>query len=86
MSNFKTLYDQNCRFTDDAQELSDRAFKALEPIFNEFIFKGYSPREIFGLVVGEALDVQLLAVLRMASKPIPVTGNEYLKRKKLLGK
>jgi hypothetical protein len=36
--------------------------------------------------VGWAMDVQLLAVLRMASKPVPVTGNEYLKRKKQLGK
>jgi hypothetical protein len=86
MRNCKTLYNQNCRLTDDAQELSDRAFQALEPIFNEFISKGYSPREIFGLVVGRAMDVQLLAVLRMASKPVPVTGNEYLKRKKQLGK
>lgn len=54
----KTIYDKDCKYTEDANDASDLATKALEPIMKKFIDMGYSPREISHVFMGVAFELE----------------------------
>jgi hypothetical protein len=54
----------------------------MRPLLNEFLEKGYSPRELFGQAVHDLLDWELTTVLGWQQLPVPVSGKEYTKPKK----
>lgn len=58
-----SLYDQNWRYTDDGQQLDHKVNDVLRPIFDDFILKGYSPREIAHLLNGVVIQLELENVL-----------------------
>jgi hypothetical protein len=47
----KSLYDDDYRYTEDANKLDIQCGDALQPIIRQWCNKGYSPREILGLVI-----------------------------------
>lgn len=59
----KTLYDKNFRWTPEASALDTRIHEALQPLFEEYVAKGYSPREISHVVHGASMQLELMAVL-----------------------
>lgn len=47
----KTLYcHTGFRYGHDAQELSTKAMNAIRDLMEEYVAKGYNPREIAGLI------------------------------------
>lgn len=59
----KSLYDNNFRYTPEADEIATNAFDLLKPLFDKWVNLGYSPREISHLVQGQAFEFELEAVL-----------------------
>lgn len=59
----KTLYDENFRYSDAADELSSRSSDALLFIFQSFVKQKFSPREIAHVINGVVHELELAAVL-----------------------
>jgi hypothetical protein len=60
---FKSLYDNEYRYTADASDLSQATEAALHSIFDKYIKMGYSPREISHIMNGVILDFELSSVI-----------------------
>lgn len=58
-----TAYDSNFRCNNDGMVLSNEAYAVLEPIFQRWVDRGFSPREIFTIVVGCVSELMCFAVL-----------------------
>jgi hypothetical protein len=56
-------HEETWRYTDEAISLSNRASILLRPLIEEFIEKGYSPREIAHVIEGAVVELELDAVL-----------------------
>lgn len=57
------LYNKDHRYTDDARELDERTDAALRELFNEFVRRGYSPREVSHVMADAVRGMELEAVL-----------------------
>lgn len=62
---FKSLYDNNARYTDDAQELENRVSAVLGNLFSEWQERGYSPRDISHVIQSLVLELEMTAVLTL---------------------
>lgn len=69
---FKSLYDDNARYTDDAQELENRASQCLSSLFDDWLARGYSPRDISNVMTLLVLDLEMTSVLTLK----PATPNK----------
>lgn len=58
-----SLFDGNHRYTSDAQDLDSEAGRLLGPLFNAYLARGYSPREIFLILIHTCRDLELEALL-----------------------
>jgi hypothetical protein len=61
----KSLYTDNHRYTVQATELDDLGTGALKGIFNEFVERGYSPREIAHILHGSVTELEMTTVLNL---------------------
>ena len=59
----KSLFDKNYRYKKETNNLVDKVSKVLEPIFNEYIDKGFSPREIEYIISETSHDLCLTKIL-----------------------
>jgi len=55
----KTLFDPKGHFAEGATELDSRAGAVLVPIFNEFLARGYSAREIENVLIELVFEISL---------------------------
>lgn len=60
----KSLYNEDCRHTDDADSLHYETVNALRSIFDKYLELGYSPREISHIMQSTVYDFELAAVLK----------------------
>lgn len=59
----KSLYDEDWRYNKDAQFLDTETNRAIQPLFQEFVKRGYNPREIAQIMTGVITENCLEAVL-----------------------
>jgi len=59
----KSLFDKDHRYTSDADSLEVAAFRALAPIFADYLKKGYSPREISHILSSAVRDLECESLL-----------------------
>lgn len=62
---FKPLFDQYCIGNDDAAELNTSFYKSVQPIFQEYVNAGFSPRDIAQIMHGVVSMVESATILRM---------------------
>jgi len=60
---FKQLYNDDERYLPDAVELNRQTIVALRPLLMEYRAKGYSVRELAGLMQRAITDVELELIL-----------------------
>lgn len=60
----KSLYNEDHRYTPDADELDALTIQALRDIFNRYADKGFSPREISHIMKTAVGDLELDRVLQ----------------------
>lgn len=56
--NKESLYDENHRYTALADGLDARARSALQPIFDEYVKFGFTPREISHLIQTTVFEIE----------------------------
>ena len=61
----KSLYDKDCRYTNEACQFSNEIDKAIRTIFKQMVKDGFSPREISHLAQSVVMDLELDSVLGM---------------------
>jgi hypothetical protein len=61
----KSLFDENFRYTEDANTICDEVFHTIQRIMNKYAGLGYSPREISNLLIGEVRDAELCSILNI---------------------
>lgn len=49
-SKMKSLYDENAKYTSDALALDRESARLIKPLMEEYVAKGYSPREVAHLI------------------------------------
>ena len=59
----KSLYNKDFRYTKEAQILDREAHNAIEYMFDRWLAKGYSPREVSHIIKEAVTDFELEAVL-----------------------
>lgn len=60
----KSLYNStNWRYTHDGEELDKLAYYAISKIFQQFLDKGYSPREISHIIQANVSEIELEEVI-----------------------
>lgn len=59
----KTLYDKNGKYTHETNHFELRIENAIRDIFNEYVDKGYSPRELSHLAQSAVYQLELMAML-----------------------
>jgi hypothetical protein len=59
----KSLYDSNHRYTPEGSSLDMATTRAVETIFNDYVKKGFSPREISHVMEAVVRDLELEAIL-----------------------
>ena len=64
----KSLFDENWHFAEGATELDSRAGEVLTPIFNEFLARGYSAREIENVLIELVFEISLQARINKRDK------------------
>lgn len=57
------MYDKDFRYTKDAAEIDSYVNAALRVIFEEFVARGFSPRDIAHVMQAAVTDLELSAVL-----------------------
>lgn len=55
----KHLFDEDYRYTIDAQELDKETIQKVEDLFDEYVKYGYSPREIEYIMYSAIKDISL---------------------------
>lgn len=64
----QSLYrETDHRYTPEADELDRRAATVIRPLFNEFVQKGFSPREIAHILQGCVTEWELEHVIGWAN-------------------
>lgn len=61
----KHLYNNEYRYTPEADSLSREVILVICPIFKKYVEMGYSPREISHIMNGCILEEELCSVLGM---------------------
>ncbi len=46
----KSLYDENAKYTPDALALDRAAARLMKPLMEDYVARGYSPREVAHLI------------------------------------
>jgi len=59
----KPVYDKDWRYLPAAEEFHNRLHQTVRPIMEEFIHRGYNPRDLCYLAGMVAQDISLMAVL-----------------------
>lgn len=59
----KSLYGAEERYNPDGMEVDRLAHEVLAPIFQDFVARGYSPREVSHMIVSAALNLEFEFVL-----------------------
>ena len=62
------LYDENYRYTSDANLLDETVREVLEKTFNEYLETGYSPREISQIMQAAVETLELVTILGIQYK------------------
>jgi hypothetical protein len=73
-----SLYDKNWRYTIDADRLDRAVNAAIQPIFQEFLKEGFSPREISHLIQQVVTDIECESIL---FHPVTYTRQQVIKAK-----
>jgi len=63
----KSFFDENHRFTPEAEALDRELDKVIRPIFDKYVKLGYSPREISHILTLAALMSECEAILTKES-------------------
>ena len=59
----KSLYNSDYRYSFEATDLSEKTLLAVKNIMDEFVAKGYSPREISQIMQMSIQDLEIEKVL-----------------------
>jgi hypothetical protein len=77
-----SLFDKDYRYTDEASSFEGEVYRALRPIFDRWLAKGKSPRELSHIIITLATgDFECAAILDMATKAaanLPPSPMPYL--------
>lgn len=72
----RSLYDSDFRYTPDAINLAGKVGDFLAHQMNEFVAKGYSPREVAHVMQGAILEVECETILSKPQAVLSESGRE----------